>query len=176
MFIGSMTTGNATPMTEADPATARYSSISVSIYLLDTAKNASVAYDRLGSGLLGSFSNFYQGDGQERLVSEDLTGVGDQAMRSQLTITSTYPGGTRQISFQYITVQRGAFVFVVFAQRSVGPVESLPATSDEPDPMIIWPSRSSRLGICHQVRLCSPRTEGLPADSGASCPPRTIRS
>ncbi len=69
-------------------------------------------------------------------MSEDLTGIGDQAMRSHLVITSTGQGWTRQTSFQYVTVQRGEFVFVVFAQGSVGPVESLPAASDQSDPMI----------------------------------------
>lgn len=136
LFIGSQTIGNATPMTGAELATTRYGTITVWVYQLDTAKNASVAYDRLGRGLLLSLPNLHQGDGQERLISEDLTGIGDQAMRSQLAITSTGQGWTRQTSFQYITVQRGKFVFVVSAQSSLGPVESLPATSGQPDPMI----------------------------------------
>jgi len=133
---GSLTLDNATPMTEAELAATRYSWITISVYQLDTAKNAAVAYDRLGGGLLGSLTNLNQGDGQERLTSEDLTGIGDQAMRSQLTVTSTGQGWTNQSTFQYITVQQGEFVFVISAQSSVGPVESVPAPSDGSDPMI----------------------------------------
>ncbi len=135
VFIGSQIVDNATPMTEAELATTRYSAITISVYHLDTAKNASVAYDRLGSGLLGSLTNLNQGDGQEKLLSEDLTGIGDGATRSHLTITSTSQGWTHQTTFQYITVRRGEFVFVISAQSGVGPVESLPATSDQTDPM-----------------------------------------
>lgn len=136
MFIGSQTIGNATPMTEAELAATRYRTITISVYQLDTAKNAAVAYDRLSSGLLGSLTGLNQGDGQERLIGEDLTGIGDQAMRSQLTVTSTDQEWRNQTTFQYITVQRGEFVFVVSSRSSVGPVESLPATSGQPDPMI----------------------------------------
>jgi len=135
IFIGSSTIGNATPMTEAELATTRYSTITVFVYQLDTAKNAAVAYDRLSRGLLGSLTGLNQGDGQEKLISEDLTGLGDQATRSQLTLTSTSQGWTSQTTFQYVTVRRGEFVFVVSAQSRVGPGESLPAPSDGPDPL-----------------------------------------
>lgn len=136
IFIGSQTIGNATPMTEADLAATRYSTITVWVYQLDNAKNAAVAYERLGSGLLGSLTGLNQGDGDERLVSEDLTGIGDQAMRSHLTVTSTGQSLINQTMLQYITVQRGEFVIVVSAQSGVGPAEALPAPSDQPDPII----------------------------------------
>ncbi len=135
-FIGSATFDNATPMTEADLATTRYSSIIISVYQLDTAKDAAVAYDRLGRGLLGSLPDLNGGDGDERLVSEDLTGIGDGATRSHLTITLTDQGSIRQRTFQYLTVQRGEFMFVIAAQSSLGPVETLPAPSDGLDPML----------------------------------------
>jgi hypothetical protein len=136
VFIGSHTIGGATPLTEADLASTRYSTITIWVYQLDNAKNAAVAYDRLGSGLLGSLTTLNQGGGQERLISEDLTGIGDGAMRSQLTVTSTGQGLTNQTTLQYITVQHGEFVFVVSGMSRVGPVESLPATGDGPDPML----------------------------------------
>ncbi len=136
VFIGLGTMDNATPMTEAELAAIRYGTITIWVYQLDTANNAAVAYDRLGRRLLGTLPDLNQGDGGERLVSEDLTGIGDQAAHSHLTITSTSQGSIRQTTFQYLTVQRGEFVFVVSAQSSVGPVESLPVPSDGPDPMI----------------------------------------
>lgn len=136
VFIGSHTTGGATPMTEVELATTRYSTITTFVYQLDTAKDAAVAYDRLSRGLLGSLTNLNGGDGQERLMSEDLTGIGDQATHSHITITSTSQGSTSQTTLQYITVQRGEFVFVVSAMGRVGPVESLPEPGDGPNPMI----------------------------------------
>lgn len=136
VFIGTTTFDNATPMTGAELAATRYSSIIISVYQLDTAKDAAVAYDRLSRGLLGSLPDLNGGEGDERLVSEDLTGIGDGATRSHLTITSTDYESIRQRTFDYLTVQRGEFVFVIAAVSGLGPVETLPAPSDGPDPML----------------------------------------
>ena len=127
----------ATPMTEAELASTQFSTISISVYQLETPKDAAVAYDEVSKGYLGSLTTMNQSDGEEKLLSKDLDGVGDQATHSQLTVTSTSGDWVNQIIFQYITVQQGDFVFVIFSQSRVGPVESLPATaSTQPDPML----------------------------------------
>jgi hypothetical protein len=134
---GGFATG-ATPMTEAELSATRYSTITVFVYQLDTAKDAAVAYDQLSRGLLGSIADVNGGDGQEMLLSESTTGIGDQATRSRNTITSEGMGTINQTTFQSVTVQQGEFVFVISSRSSLGPVEALPvSTPDEPDPMLL---------------------------------------
>ena len=137
IFIGSQSVSmdDATPMTDEDRATEQFSSITAHVYELESPKDAAVAFNRLTNGLVGSLTHMSP-DGQQKLISEDLTGIGDQATRARLTLTSEGGDWINQNIFQYVAVQRGEFVIVIYAQSSLGPVEEPPDVTDAPDPML----------------------------------------
>lgn len=135
MFTGSQ---SATPMVEEDLTTPRYSSTSFMVYQFDSTDNAATAYDQLSQRLLGTLASITQGAGDEVITSEDLPGIGTQAMRSSLVITATSDDGwTIETTFEYITVQRDAYIFVVGPMSGRGPVEgALPDDTESSNPMI----------------------------------------
>jgi hypothetical protein len=138
MFIGSQAVVfEGTPMTEEDLIANRLSSMGVFVYELDTNDNAAVAFERLSDGLAGSLVGLNGGTGDEELTYEELADIGTQAALARLVISDEANATTNEVIFEYVTVQRDQYVFVVTVQSNRGPYEgSLPAIGDLPSPAI----------------------------------------
>lgn len=126
----------ATPMTEEFVSTERLRLVAVLVYELESPKDAAVAYDRLTTGFVGSLTQMIPG-GQQRLVSEDVPDVGDQATQARLTVTSEGGDSISQMTFQYVVIQRDEYVFVISSDGRLGPVKELPATATEASDTIL---------------------------------------
>jgi hypothetical protein len=138
MFIGSQAVVfEGTPMTNEDLIANRLSSMGVFVYELDTNDNAAVAFERLSDGLAGSLVRLNGGTGDEELTYEELADIGTQAALARLVISDEANATTNEVIFEYVTVQRDQYVFVVTVQSNRGPYEgSLPAIGDLASPAI----------------------------------------